>query len=122
LYLIKNHSAFANKFARETKVSESSIILENAKKMMTVTVLQRAEMTRTETFVYGWRVRSVTGSPTDFDAFAKYGASKSNPRSRTLSGFLPTPWPVAFYEKYEQTGVVLSLFRWNGPRKRCTND
>jgi len=38
LYLIKNHPTFANKFARETKVDESSIILENAKEMMTVTV------------------------------------------------------------------------------------
>jgi len=49
LYLIKNHVAFANKFARETKVGESSIILENAKEVMTVTVYSELK----------WHVRNI---------------------------------------------------------------
>ncbi|KAG7198182.1 hypothetical protein KM043_005596 [Ampulex compressa] len=61
---------------------------------------------------------AVSGSPTDFDAFAKYGASKSAVRGRAcgFSAHAVTRHD-AFYGEYAQTGVVLSLLNRGGASK-----
>lgn len=88
-YATKNHLAFTNKFARErAKVGKGSInitiYLADARKTMYISLYTYIPETYRNIHVYvrGWRARTVTGSPTDFDAFAKYGSSKSNSRSR----------------------------------------